>query len=164
MRRALGDAQCVLWSDYAQPVLHDRLMAVLNQRPGGTALPTRWNRPRSRLPWMRWIPRWCWTGSSRGLGALITWKDLARHLAAPLQQVVACATECVQLAGLGCPRICQAIYLTGGSSALRPLRDALRMAPDDPAGGGAICLGKVAAGLAVAAPDHRTVCRPIRGL
>ncbi len=147
--RALRDAQA-LRPDYAQPVLHDRLMAVLNQRLGHRLANTveqakiaasmdAVDAPMA-LDWVE-----------PGLGALITSEGLARHLAAPLQQVVACATECVQLAGL-VPQDLQAIYLTGGSSALRPLRDALRMAfPDTPQVEGDL-FGGVAAGLAVAAP------------
>ena len=65
--------------------------------------------------------------------------------------VVACASECLQQAGLA-PHDLQAIYLTGGSSALRPLRQALRAAfPDTPQVEGDL-FGGVAAGLAVAAP------------
>ncbi|RZJ59423.1 MAG: heat-shock protein, partial [Acidovorax sp.] len=66
----------------------------------------------------------------------------------PLAQVVACAHDCVQQAGLG-PQGVDAIYLTGGSSALRPLRQALREAfPDTPQVEGDL-FGGVAAGLAV---------------
>ena len=86
-----------------------------------------------------------------GLAALITSDGLARHLAGPLQQVVDCARECLQRAALA-PQDLQAIYLTGGSSALRPLRQALRVAfPDTPQVEGDL-FGGVAAGLAVAAP------------
>ncbi|MNT91459.1 putative chaperone [compost metagenome] len=61
---------------------------------------------------------------------------------------MACAQECVQLAGLA-PRGPDAIYLTGGSSALRPLREALRQAfPETPQVEGDL-FGGVAAGLAV---------------
>lgn len=147
--RALREAQA-LRPDYAQPVLHDRLIAVLNQRLGHRLANTVEQAKIAAsvdavdtpmvLDWVE-----------PGLGALITSEGLARHLAAPLQQVVACATECVQLAGL-VPQDLQAIYLTGGSSALRPLRDALRMAfPDTPQVEGDL-FGGVAAGLAVAAP------------
>ena len=147
--RALRDAQA-LRPDYAQPVLHDRLMAVLHQRlghrlantveqakiaasVGGVDAPM-------ALDWIE-----------PGLGALVTSEGLARHLAGPLHQVVACASECLQQAGLA-PHDLQAIYLTGGSSALRPLRQALRAAfPDTPQVEGDL-FGGVAAGLAVAAP------------
>ena len=147
--RAVRDAQG-LRTDYADARLHARLMQVLNERLGHRLANTVEQAKIAAsvdavdtpmvLDWVE-----------PGLGALITSEGLARHLAAPLQQVVACATECVQLAGL-VPQDLQAIYLTGGSSALRPLRDALRMAfPDTPQVEGDL-FGGVAAGLAVAAP------------
>ena len=78
----------------------------------------------------------------------MTPEGLAQFLLQPLEQVVACAQECVQLAGLGVQGL-DAIYLTGGSSALRPLRQALKAAfPDTPQVEGDL-FGGVAAGLAV---------------
>ena len=47
--------------------------------------------------------------------------------AALLAQVADCALRCVQMAGLQQTQI-DAIYLTGGSSALQPLRAALALA------------------------------------
>jgi hypothetical chaperone protein len=44
-----------------------------------------------------------------------------------LQRVVACALECTHAAGLQ-PGQLDAIYLTGGSSALRPFQDAMAQA------------------------------------
>ena len=55
-------------------------------------------------------------------GAPITDLD---HLAALLARTVACARDCVQRAGLG-DGAPDAIYLTGGSSALRPFQQALQ--------------------------------------
>ena len=147
--RALRDAQN-LRTDYADAALHARLMRVLNERlghrlantveqakiaasVGGADAPM-------ALDWIE-----------PGLGALVASEGLARHLAGRLHQVVACASECLQQAGLA-PLDLQAIYLTGGSSALRPLRQALRAAfPDTPQVEGDL-FGGVAAGLAVAAP------------
>ena len=66
--------------------------------------------------------------------------------AALLLQVVECAQDCVRLAGVAQP---DAIYLTGGSSALRTLREALAVAfPCTPQVEGDL-FGGVAAGLAV---------------
>ena len=48
----------------------------------------------------------------------------AQDLAALLEKVVACAQECLQRAQLA-PGALGGIYLTGGSSALRPFRTAL---------------------------------------
>jgi hypothetical chaperone protein len=72
---------------------------------------------------------------------------MAETLEQALAQVVLCAQLCVQRSGL--PAV-DAVYLTGGSSALRPLMEALRAAMP-----GATLIegnrfGGVAAGLAYA--------------
>jgi hypothetical chaperone protein len=51
--------------------------------------------------------------------------DMREHLAALLARTVACARECVQRAGLADGEL-DAIYLTGGSSALQPFQQALQ--------------------------------------
>jgi hypothetical chaperone protein len=66
-----------------------------------------------------------------------------------LEQVMLCARECVGRAGLGAGRL-DAIYLTGGSSALRPFQAALRRSfPGVPLVEGDL-FGGVASGLAYA--------------
>jgi hypothetical chaperone protein len=60
-----------------------------------------------------------------GLAAHIAPADMAAHLGALLARTVECARECVQRAGLDDAAL-DAIYLTGGSSALRPLQHALQ--------------------------------------
>ena len=144
--KALREAQA-LRTDYADPRLHARLMTVLEQRLGhrladaverakiaasqagaDAPLPLDWVEP--------------------GLASRVTSAGLAEHLAGLLEQVVACAQECVRRAGLG-THAPDALYLTGGSSALRPLRDALARAfPHTPQVEGDL-FGGVAAGLAV---------------
>jgi hypothetical chaperone protein len=59
------------------------------------------------------------------LAASLNASDLHTHLAQLLNDAVACARECVQRARLtnGKP---DAIYLTGGSSALRTFQEALQ--------------------------------------
>jgi hypothetical chaperone protein len=59
------------------------------------------------------------------LSARLSTADLHNHLAQLLSNTVACARECVQRANLpnGKP---DAIYLTGGSSALRTFKEALQ--------------------------------------
>jgi hypothetical chaperone protein len=52
---------------------------------------------------------------------------LQQDLAPLLQRVVACALACTQAAGLT-PGQLDAIYLTGGSSALRPFQAAMTQA------------------------------------
>jgi hypothetical chaperone protein len=73
--------------------------------------------------------------------------DMARHLSGLLERVVDCAAECVMRAGLA-PSGLDAIYLTGGSSSLRPFQQALRSRfPSVPLVEGDL-FGGVASGLA----------------
>ncbi|MBP6320781.1 MAG: Hsp70 family protein [Giesbergeria sp.] len=147
--QAVREAQA-LRSDYCEPALHARLMAVLNQRLGhrvaeaveqvkigvsaqGHAAPV-------RLEWLE-----------PNLQALLSPDEMAHDLQALLAQVVACARACLQRAGLPAQGTgVDAIYLTGGSSALRPLRRALALAfPETPQIEGDL-FGGVASGLACA--------------
>jgi hypothetical chaperone protein len=57
-----------------------------------------------------------------GLSASLSAQQMGGHLAGLLEQVVDCAGECVRRAGRQAP---DAVYLTGGSSALRPFRAVL---------------------------------------
>lgn len=59
------------------------------------------------------------------LSAQVTASAMQEHLADLLERTVACARECVQRAGLSDDAI-DAIYLSGGSSALRPFQRALQ--------------------------------------
>ena len=144
--RAVRDAQG-LRTDYADARLHARLMQVLNERLGHRLANTveqakiAASLSGGDAPMvLDWI--------EPGLGSAVTAQGLVQFLAQPLEQVVACAQECAQLAGLASQGL-DAIYLTGGSSALRPLRAALRVAfPDTPQLEGDL-FGGVAAGLAV---------------
>lgn len=144
--RALRDAQN-LRTDYADAALHARLMRVLNERLGHRLANTVEQAKiaasladtEAPMP-LDWI--------EARLGAAVTPSGLAQSLAQPLEQVVACARDCLQRAGLADGGV-DAIYLTGGSSALRPLRQALRTAfPGTPQVEGDL-FGGVAAGLAV---------------
>lgn len=144
--RALRDAHN-LRTDYADARLHARLMRVLNERLGHRMADTveqakiaaSLSDADAPMP-LDWI--------EPGLGAVVTSHGLAHSLAQPLTQVVACARECVQRAGLAAQGL-DAIYLTGGSSALRPLRQALLAEfPHTPQVEGDL-FGGVAAGLAV---------------
>jgi hypothetical chaperone protein len=72
---------------------------------------------------------------------------LREHLGALLDRTVACARECVQRAGLRNDQL-DAVYLTGGSSALRPFQQTLHAAfPGVPLIEGDL-FGGVASGLA----------------
>jgi hypothetical chaperone protein len=88
--------------------------------------------------------------STMGISAAVGMTPQGMHdvLRATLDQVVACAHECVRLAGIGRPQV---VYLTGGSSALTPLQAAVQ----DAFVGAEVVVGdrfgSVAAGLAYGA-------------
>jgi hypothetical chaperone protein len=76
-------------------------------------------------------------------------QSVERYLDGLLSQVMACAQECTRRAGLAAGRL-DAIYLTGGSSALKPFQSALRRSfPGVPLIEGDL-FGGVASGLAYA--------------
>jgi len=144
--RALRDAQN-LRADYSDAALYARLMRVLNERLGHRVANTVEQAKIAAsladadapMP-LDWI--------EAGLNACVTREGLGESLRQPLDQVVACAQDCVQQAGLNLQGL-DALYLTGGSSALRPLRRALQAAfPGVPQVEGDL-FGGVAAGLAV---------------
>ena len=85
-----------------------------------------------------------------GLSTTLTPLDLQQQLAALLERVVAGAHACVQRAGLRSGNL-DAIYLTGGSSALRPFQQALRRSFAGVSLVEGDLFGGVAAGLAYAA-------------
>jgi hypothetical chaperone protein len=145
--KALAEARN-LRTDYSDQRLHKRLMEVLELREGHRLAAvveqakieasTRHAEAAIELGWLE-----------SGLSAAISPEVLHEQLQGPLQQVVACAQDCLRLAGVA-PQALDAIYLTGGSSALRTLRDALREAfPGVPQVEGDL-FGGVATGLAYA--------------
>ena len=135
-----------LKTDYTDLQLHQRLMKVLDWREGHrladaveqakiAASQSDLAAPIA-LDWLE-----------DGLPAAISPEVLQEQLQVLLQQVVECAQDCVRLAGVAQP---DAIYLTGGSSALRTLREALKVAfPSTPQVEGDL-FGGVATGLAYA--------------
>lgn len=123
--KAMAHAQ-TLRSNYSDPELHARLMHVLTERHGhhiaheveqakircsvsdaGTAIDLSVIEAR--------------------LAVTLGVDDMRRHLSDLLNRTVACARECVAAAALDEGQI-DAIYLTGGSSALRPFQRALQAA------------------------------------
>jgi hypothetical chaperone protein len=112
-----------LRTSYGDARLHARLMTVLDERLG--------HRLASAVEQAK-IESSLASGSAdidlsaieSGLHARLAAPDLERHLAPLLDEVVQCAHECVQRAGVH-PSALQAVYLTGGSSALRPFQQAL---------------------------------------
>ena len=138
-----------LRSSYLDTRLHDRLMSVLVNREGHrVASEVEEAKIRSSMTAHEVaIDLSC---AEPGLKAALTADGMAQHLAALLDSVVGCARECVQRAGLQSGGL-DAIYLTGGSSALRPFQRALRDAfPGVDLVEGDL-FGGVAAGLAYAA-------------
>ncbi|AVS80087.1 heat-shock protein [Paracidovorax avenae] len=143
--KALAEAKG-LRPDYRDIRLHDRLMVVLSERWGHrlaqaveqAKIDVSSSGAPAALP-LGWV--------ERGLDATVTPASLADTLQQPLQEVVGCAAECLAAADLGARGV-DALYLTGGSSALKPLRDALAVAfPGVPQVEGDL-FGGVASGLA----------------
>lgn len=138
-----------LRSSYLDNRLHDRLMNVLENREGHrVASEVEEAKIRSSMTADEVaIDLSC---AEPGLKAALTAAGMAQHLATLLDSVVGCARECVRRAGLQSGDL-DAIYLTGGSSALRPFQSALRDAfPGVDVVEGDL-FGGVAAGLAYAA-------------
>ena len=121
--KAMREAQS-LRSNYTHLLLHDRLMKVLTERLGHM------NAHEVEIAKIECSN----TGSlavmdlgaiERGLKADMTPHAMAQHLQTPLNLVVACAQECLQRAGVTAAQL-DGIYLTGGSSALKPFQQALQ--------------------------------------
>ncbi|MDO8448106.1 MAG: Hsp70 family protein [Rhodoferax sp.] len=119
-----------LWTSYADLALHARLMQVLEEHHGHRILAgveaakiacsisqdnaavdlAFLHTPNNALP---------------APPVVITPHGMGEALAGSLTQVVQCALQCVQASGLAAVDV---VYLTGGSSALQPLVDALKAA------------------------------------
>ncbi|MEJ8815371.1 Hsp70 family protein [Variovorax ureilyticus] len=142
-----------LRTSYSDTRLHDRLMNVLLNREGHRianeveAAKIRSSTTRANVE----IDLSC---AQRNLAVTLTAEDMARHLGPLLDRVIACAQECVRLAALGNDSL-DAIYLTGGSSALRPFQEALRRAFPDAKLVEGDFFGGVASGLAYTAAGAR---------
>ena len=133
-----------LWTDYADQTLHRRLMDALQEQHGHRMLASveaakiacsiSGDRAEVQLDFL-----------DRELRPSIDAQSMESALQPSLTQVVQCAQACVTAAGL--PTV-DAVYLTGGSSALRPLIEALRQAMPDATLVEGNRFGGVAAGLA----------------
>ncbi len=129
--KAIREAQA-LRTNYSQPQLHQRLMTVLQERLAhhmandveqakidiSRASQSATANPSAHMDFAY---------LEAGLGADIDAAGLAAQLAALLGQVVQCALDCTQAAGLR-PQQLDAVYLTGGSSALATFQQALQQA------------------------------------
>jgi hypothetical chaperone protein len=135
-----------LWTSYADQALHQRLMQVLDGQHGHRIL--------AGVEVAKIACSLSHESAAveldffdKSLAPDITARSMGEALAQSLDQVVLCAQQCVRDSGLAAVDV---VYLTGGSSALQPLMDALQAAmpaatlmPGDRFGG-------VAAGLAYA--------------
>ena len=143
--RAVREAQD-LAPDYTNARLHQRLMTVLRERLGHR-LANGVEQAKIDCSRSGQAVQIDLTAVEHGLHAALNGDAMAQHLREPLTRVVACAHECVRRADLAKGRL-DAIYLTGGSSALAPFQHALRAAfSDTPLVEGDL-FGGVAAGLA----------------
>ncbi len=143
--RAVAQAQA-LWTNYADPALHQRLMKVIHQRLGHH-LAHDVEQAKIRCSQLHGDTVLDLSYVAPALQAAMTVDALEEHLHALLARTVACALDCVQAAGLR-PQAMDAVYLTGGSSALRPFQAALQTAfPGVPLVEGDL-FGGVASGLA----------------
>jgi hypothetical chaperone protein len=137
-----------LRADFADPRLHDRLRKVLAERLG--------HRVATEVEQAKIRASESGAGSAIDMSfvepdllPLMDGPGMANDLAGLLQQVVECAHECIRLAGLA-PTSVDSVYLTGGSSALRPFQLLLQAQfPHSPLVIGDL-FGGVAAGLAYA--------------
>jgi hypothetical chaperone protein len=113
-----------LRTSYSDVRLHDRLMAVLEERHGHriaseveqAKIDTSVNDAPTAIDLSCAEP---------DLVASLSPADMTQQLSPLLDSVIACAHACVKRAGLRSGDL-DAIYLTGGSSALRPFQQALR--------------------------------------
>ncbi len=142
-RRAMNFAR-ELRPSYADPVLHQRLLRVLDGQHGHRLLSAVESAKIacSESGQMAQI-QLDFLGAA--LDASIDARRLHDALQVPVAQVVQCAQACVRAAG---QTSVDAVYLTGGSSALRPLVDALRLAMPQATLVEGNRFGGVAAGLA----------------
>lgn len=121
--RAISQAQS-LRNNYSDLRLHQRLMTVLSQRHGHR-IAHELEQAKIRCSQQDQGTRVDLSYVEPGLVTTMETAGLRDHLAALLARTVACARDCVQRAGLGDGAL-DAIYLTGGSSALRPFQQALQ--------------------------------------
>ncbi len=156
--KAIREAQA-LRTNYTDQTLHQRLMTVLQDRlahamaNGVEQAKIACNQQAGEAggaDGMSGAQRIDLSCLARDLGVPLTAEALRSDLMPPLQRVVQCALDCAAQAEVK-PDAIDALYLTGGSSALRPFQQALQQAfPGVPLVEGDL-FGGVAAGLVYAA-------------
>lgn len=143
--KAVSQAQS-LRVNYSDVRLHERLMRVLRERHGHH-IAHEVEQAKIRCSVTDADTSVDLSIVEAALTAPLATAALREHLGALLERTVACARECVQRAGLRDQPL-DAVYLTGGSSALRPFQQTLRAAfPGVPLVEGDL-FGGVASGLA----------------
>ncbi|GAB3658260.1 Hsp70 family protein [Ramlibacter alkalitolerans] len=110
--------------NYEDTRLHDRLMTVLEHHLGHL-LASEVEQAKIRSSVSGEEATIDLSAVEAGLSAAFGPADMAQDLVGLLEQVVDCAQECVERAGLSAAQL-DAIYLTGGSSALRPFQALLQ--------------------------------------
>ncbi len=113
-----------LRNSYADTRLHDRLMTVLEERYGHR-IASEVEQAKIASSVTHQDVRIDLGFAEKGLEAGLSPEDMTQQLSDLLGKIVANAHECVRRAGLRSHDL-DAIYLTGGSSALRPFQEALR--------------------------------------
>ena len=121
--KAMAQAKA-LQVNYSDVRLHDRLMCVLTERYGHR-MAHDIEQAKIRCSQTDHDTRIDLSYVETALTASLSPHDLHAHLAQLLDSTVACARECVQRADLTHDKP-DAIYLTGGSSALRTFQQALQ--------------------------------------
>ncbi|HUR87804.1 MAG TPA: Hsp70 family protein [Ramlibacter sp.] len=110
--------------DYSDLALHARLMKVLLARLGHRiASEVEQAKIRTSMADESTVVELSFI--EPGINRRLSAADTARDLSALLHEVVACGHQCVKRAGLK-PDALDGLYLTGGSSALRPFQQLLR--------------------------------------
>ncbi len=143
-----------LWTDYVDRDLHARLMDALEGQHGHRMLAGVEAAKiacsisgQDALVDLGFLGH----GPSEHLGATVSVSTMVNTLQQMLAQVVGCAQLCVQRSGLAAV---DSVYLTGGSSALRPLVEVLCAAMPQATLIEGNRFGGVAAGLAYAGASH----------
>ena len=121
--RAIAHAN-TLRNNYSDTRLHERLMRVLTERHGHW-MAHEVEQAKIRCSVSRASTELDLSVIERGLQATLREADLQTQLHELLARTVACASECVQAAGLSNASL-DAVYLTGGSSALSTFQAALQ--------------------------------------
>lgn len=143
--KAVSQAQS-LRVNYSDVRLHERLMRVLRERHGHH-IAHEVEQAKIRCSMADADTSVDLSIVEAALTAPLGTAALREHLGGLLERTVVCAQECVQRAGLRSDQL-NAVYLTGGSSALRPFQQTLRNAfPGVPLIEGDL-FGGVASGLA----------------